>query len=94
MSRTDFEQCTPAEFYEIYERWQTARRDAERGEWERARVLALYIAQPHAKHRLKAHDVLPLPWDNEQAGNKPREELSREELQKRYAAAAKRYGLE
>lgn len=49
MSREDFERCTPFEFYKAWERWAEAKRDAERNEWERTRVLALFAIQPYAK---------------------------------------------
>ena len=63
MSREDFERCTPFEFYKAWERWAEAKRDAERNEWERTRVLALFAIQPYAKNNLQAHDILPFPWD-------------------------------
>lgn len=92
MSREDFEQCTPLEFYEAWNRWVTWRRDAERSDWERTRVIAMYVVQPYVKGHIKASDILPFPWD-EQPKEEKKEELSREELDRRYAAARKKYGL-
>ena len=92
MSRDDFERCTPAEFHQVWQRWAEARRDAERGEWERTRVLALFAVSPYTKGNLRAHDILPFPWDDEQTEER-REKLSREELNARFEAAKKRFGL-
>lgn len=68
-----------------------AKRDAERNEWERTRVLALFAIQPYAKSNLQAHDVLPFPWDEKQ--EEKREEVSKDEFNARFEAAKKRYGL-
>ena len=92
MSRDDFERCTPAEFHQVWQRWAEARRDAERGEWDRTRVLALFAVSPYTKGSLRAHDILPFPWDDEQTEGR-REEPSREELHARFEAAKKRLGL-
>lgn len=91
MSREDFERCTPIEFYRAWERWAEARRNAERSEWERTRVLALFYIQPYTKGNVHAHDILPFPWDEEQTAK--REEVDREEFNARFEAAKKRYGL-
>lgn len=91
MSREDFERCTPFEFYKAWERWAEAKRDAERNEWERTRVLALFAIQPYAKSNLQAHDVLPFPWDEKL--EEKREEVSKDEFNARFEAAKKRYGL-
>ena len=91
MSRKDFEQCTPMEFYKVWEHWAQYERDAERNEWERTRVLALFAIQPYTKGNIRAHDILPLPWDVEH--KEEREEVSKEEFCARFEAAKKRYGL-
>lgn len=91
MSREDFERCTPFEFYKAWERWAEARRDAERNEWERMRVLVLFAISPYTKSNVRAHDILPFPWDEEQKAE--REEVSKEEFNARFEAAKQRYGL-
>lgn len=92
MSRDDFERCTPVEFYEIWNQWVAQCRDRERSAWERTRVLIMYFIQPYTKKTLSAHDVLPLPWDTE-TGKAKKEDISREEFNKRFEAAKQRNGL-
>lgn len=97
MSRTDFERCTPAEFYQTYEKWNERRKAEERSQWEQTRVIAMYLVQPYSKKRVTAKDVLPLPWDDEQQSHQqqpPREQLTEEEITRRYAEARRRYGMQ
>ena len=92
MSRDDFERCTPFEFYEVWSRWGLQHRDNERGAWERVRVMALFFIQPYVKSKLTAHDILPLPWDEEESSGKA-EEISKEEFKRRFEEAKRRNGL-
>lgn len=92
MSRDDFERCTPFEFYEVWNRWGLQHRDNERGAWERVRVMALFFIQPYVKSKLTAHDILPLPWDEEESSGKA-EEISKEEFNRRFEEAKRRNGL-
>lgn len=92
MSLDDFCRCTPNEFYEAYCKWAERQRDIERSAWERTRILALFAVQPFAKKSLKAHELLPLPWDNikkQESG----EQISKDELNRRFNEAKKKYGL-
>ena len=57
----------------------------ERGAWERVRL------QPYSQKRLRATDVMELPWDEKPRASEP---VSDEELMRRYEAARKRMGLE
>lgn len=55
----------------------------------------LCILQPYSKDKLKARDIMQFAWDKEVQTEIPeaKEELSREEIMKRYKIAAKRAGL-
>lgn len=91
MSLDDFERCTPSEFYAAWKQWHEQMERMERSSWERMRTLALVYVQPYSKHALSAHELLPLPWDEES-----KEETSkpdRAETVRRYAAAKQRNGL-
>lgn len=92
MSRDDFERCTPFEFYEVWNRWGRQHRDMERAEWERVRVTAMFFIQPYVKGKLTAHDVLPLPWDEEDSPTGS-EEIGKEEFNRRFEEAKRRNGL-
>ena len=63
-----------------------------RGAWERVRVMALFFIQPYVKSKLTAHDILPLPWDEEESSGKA-EEISKEEFKRRFEEAKRRNGL-
>lgn len=92
MSRGDFERCTPFEFHEAWRLWAEHEQDMEKGRWERVRILAAFAVQPYSKKSVKPKELLPLPWDSE-AREEAKEEMSKEEFNRRYAEARKRNGL-
>lgn len=62
-----------------------------RDAWERARITAAIIIQPHVKKKLSPKQLLPMPWDK--IKEKPRHEepqLTAEEKRKRFESAVKR----
>lgn len=63
MSVPDFEHATPGEFTAILAQWREHNERREQAEWERMRLLATMVMQPHCKGRLKPEKILPLPWD-------------------------------
>lgn len=92
MSRDDFERCTPFEFYKVWDQWVILHKEQERSEWERIRIMAMFFIQPYIKEKLTAHDILPLPWD-EESDQSAREKISNEEFNRRFEEAKKRNGL-
>ena len=64
MSVPDFEHATPGEFTAILTQWREHNERREQAEWERMRLLATMVMQPHCKGRLKPEKILPLPWDH------------------------------
>lgn len=50
--------------YEINSLLQHADR-RERGEWERARLIAYTVAQSQSTKKLTPRELIPLPWDDE-----------------------------
>jgi hypothetical protein len=95
MSMTDFERCTPSEFFFIYENWRKSREFLERSEWERTRMICVSVLQPYSNKSLSGKDVMTFPWDEEQnKDEKPStKKESREEIMKRFREAKKRAGL-
>ena len=81
MSLEDFEQCTPSEFYAIYEQWKTKQEREHRDRWERARMIAAAAVQPHLTKVCTALELFPLSWDVESAADDaPDNDLCGEEL--------------
>lgn len=98
MSRDDFGRCTPSEFYAAYEAWHEMREQADRGDWERARMLCLCTLQPYSKKQLRASDIMQFPWDEAEArassSRSGEKDMSHEEIMERYREAKLRAGLE
>ena len=90
MSLNDFCRCTPSEFQAAWQAWHEWHENEQRGEWERLRMAC--ILQPYSKNTLSPHDVMQFPWEEE--AKKPQEEISNEELKRRYREAKRAAGLE
>lgn len=86
----DFERCTPSEFRVIAEAWNDQRQNAERSEWERARMQCLCMLQPHSRHQLAATDVMRFPWEEETDTS---EKLTAAEIRKRFENVKKEMGM-
>lgn len=52
-------------------------------QWERVRILATIVIQPHVKQKLTAEKLLPFPWDPKRSKNKTLDNLTLEERRKR-----------
>lgn len=91
MARSDFEGCTPTEFYAAHTAWTQHQQQQQRTSWEQTRIVALCTLQPHSTQSLTPTEVLPLPWDKEQLPSEP--QLSPQERKARYEAALERYGM-
>lgn len=65
--------------------WRENREEASRGDWERMRLLATMVMQPHCKNRLNPKKLLPLPWDkNKTAPDREAPQESKEEAKARF----------
>jgi hypothetical protein len=77
--------------------WSEMRDGGERGQWERMRVLASIVIQPHVKGRMKPERLLPLPWDKgryKNQGTRKQEDILSAEAQKaRLLEVMKRKGV-
>ena len=87
MSRKDFEQCTPSEFFRIVEQHSEEEGNHLRQGWERTRVQVISVMQLFSKKKLDPKDVFPLPWDNTGRANEksPRKGTSSFERMKEMA---------
>ena len=53
--------------------------------WERMRMLATIVIQPHVKRKITPQKLLPLPWEKKSAGAH-KKALSREEDKAKFMA--------
>lgn len=70
MRPDDFRLMTPDEFRAVCKAWSEGQENRERGRWERMRLLASIVIQPHVKRRITPERLLPLPWDKEKKNDK------------------------
>ena len=63
----DFCQCTPNEFDAICEAYAERRESDYKERWERARLLATIVIQPHLKKKVSPKNLLPFPWEKQSA---------------------------
>ncbi|MCD8386475.1 MAG: hypothetical protein LUD17_06225 [Bacteroidales bacterium] len=81
MSLADFRRLTPSDFEEAAKAYLEGQSLKERGAWERARMVAMYAAQPHCRKRV----TIPLPWDkNRPQGEEKRGREARAEAERRF----------
>lgn len=74
MCLDDFVRLTPGEFLHVCENYERGCEAAERGDWERLRILASILVQPYTKRKVSPQELLPLPWDEARMEIKPLEE--------------------
>jgi len=61
---------TPRSFNNKIKGAQALRDESLRESWEQTRILMVTTLMPHSKKKLRAEDVLPLPWDNKKSKKK------------------------
>lgn len=79
LSVEEFRDLTGEEFAAIATSYEKRQEDAQRGEWERMRLLATIGIQPHIKDKMTPQRLLPFPWDHDKASGTAPEELTMEE---------------
>nr|DAQ03552.1 MAG TPA: hypothetical protein [Caudoviricetes sp.] len=90
LSFDDFCGCTPEEFESICEAYHDQREADYKDEWERMRMLAAIVIQPHVKQRVTPGKLLPFPWENPAGQHKKAPELTAAESLKRFEELAKK----
>ncbi len=93
MSVSDFCQCTPSEFYSVWDAYSEREQRQERGAWERMRMLCLCSLQPHSRAKLTTRDLMTFPWEKEAEADKEKEALTEAEIRERCEKAKARWGL-
>ena len=85
ISFDDFCRLRPEELEEALRSRRETRESCYRDEWERMRLLATMVMQPHCKNRLKPEKVLPFPWDKKRAAHRnDAPSVSKEEAKARF----------
>lgn len=74
MSLDDYRNSELSTLFNVIEKYFEIQEKQQRGAWERTRwqTAALVNIQLKKSDRLKTTDLLPLPWDSENEGAKPR----------------------
>jgi len=57
--------------------------------WEQARLIAYMVAQVNSKRTLKMDDILPLPWEKDEAEPEHITSITKEEIEQLKAEAQK-----
>lgn len=89
LSYDDFCRLTPGEFQAAYDAWNDEETAEWHAEWERTRMLAAIVIQPHVKSKITPQRLLPFPWEKPErkhAGPQPTKEEDLERF-KRLAGA-------
>ena len=84
LSFDDFCRLTLTEFNETYKAYQSKQETEYRDEWQRTRMLAAIIIQPHCKKKVTPEKLLPFPWEKDETKSLTKEE--QDELQAEMAA--------
>ena len=64
LSYDEFCGLTREEFSHIYDAYQQKEESEYRTEWERMRMLAAIVIQPHCKKKITPQKLLPFPWES------------------------------
>lgn len=62
-----FEDMSIEEFTLANRAWQDLEEQRLRGEWERIRMAAAILIQPHIRRKITPEKLLPLPWDRKKS---------------------------
>ena len=62
------------------------------GEWERTRMLATIVVQPHVKGKLTPQKLLPFEWEKTTKKKTSQKPVSREESKARFESLIKSNG--
>jgi hypothetical protein len=90
LSYNDFCNATPEEYASICEAYSEQREAEYKDGWERARMIATVLIQPHTRKKVTAHNVCPFPWDKESKRKAAYKPVSPEEAKARFEALLKR----
>lgn len=66
ISLPDFRQLTPGELEAALRAHREREELRRRDDWERMRLLAVMVMQPHCRKRLSPGKLLPFPWERKE----------------------------
>lgn len=89
MNVKDFDGCTPREFSDIVEAWNTDRQNEYREAWERTRMQCYFIVRSHSADSFGPNDVIHFDWDKTPAKNNTNPEVDK----KHYEETKKQRGI-
>lgn len=89
MATGEWEAMSLDEFEAVWRAHVDERERIERGEWERMRMLAAIVVQPHCKRKITARQLLPFPWDGHERKG---EVMTMEERRARAERARAKFG--
>lgn len=87
-----FCRLTPEEFSLVCKSFNERRENDHHSGWERARMLAAIVVQPHCKNKIQPEQLLQFPWDGKHEDEAPR--MSKEEQLKRMEEIRKEWESE
>lgn len=78
----------------INKAWYLEQDTRQQGDWERMRLLATIVIQPHVKKKLTPEKLLPLPWDRKrgEAAQSDEPQLTKEQKHERFKDLLHRLG--
>ena len=94
LSYDDFCRLEIREFRAVCKAFQEQREADVKNDWERMRLLATIVIQPHVKGKMKPEKLLPLPWDKPKTPKAKNQKpaITRAEDKARFEALIKRLG--
>lgn len=91
MPYNDFCAITPEEFNHIYRAYSEERTAQYQDSWERMRLLAAILLQPHVKENVTPQKILFFPWEKKKPEpTKAATAVSKEDALKRFEEVAKK----
>jgi hypothetical protein len=68
----------------MLKQWAEDEEARQEREWERMRLLATIVIQPHLKKQISAQELLPFPWERDHNNAPDKPTVSREEAHERF----------
>lgn len=90
ISFDDFCRCTMEELEAIFKSWRETKEEDNKGKWERMRLHAVMVMQPHCKKKLNPHQILPFPWEKRPLRKKDAPVVDKATAKRRFEELAKR----
>lgn len=73
--RIDFEELSLYDWWICYNTYWYNENLKQRGDWERARLIAFFAAAPHTKSIKKQTDIVKFDWEKKQVHRMTKEEF-------------------